>query len=69
MILRFESVREHFVMDLAPRVQGTGDFVGEYGYALCLLAGEKVRVLWDEGGVKDVNVSNLIWLVDAAVRG
>lgn len=60
--LLFERPREHHVVHLAPRVQGRGDFVGEYGFALELLHDGKVRVYWDDGGgVSEVPASSLVF--------
>ena len=48
--------------DLAPRVRGTGDHVGEYGYALLLDQYGQVEVLWDDGGRELVPVESLVFL-------
>lgn len=58
---------ESFLINLAPRVQGVGLWVGEYGYALALTH-DKVRVLWDDGGgIADVEPHNVVFFADGGV--
>jgi hypothetical protein len=58
-LLRVETPAPHLLIDLAPRVRGHGDYVGEYGYALALTSRGDVRVTWDDGDVDDVDPSEL----------
>lgn len=46
--LRVQHPEPHHVRNLAPRVEGVGEYVGNYGYALALTGVGEVRVLWDD---------------------
>lgn len=63
MRLRYDPPQDNYVINLAPRVYGVGDYVGEYGYALCMTR-FNIRVLWDDGGVVDVNPTDIVFYVD-----
>ena len=64
--LEWISPDENFVVNLAPCVEGTGSWTGEYGYALALTH-TKVRVLWDEGGILDVPADKLVFFADGGI--
>ena len=48
LFLRF-SVPDSGVIDLAPRVEGKGQYIGEKGYAIAI-SNHGVKVFWDDGG-------------------
>ena len=50
------------LVDLAPRVRGTGDHAGEYGYALTLDEYGQVEVAWDDGDRDWVKATALVFL-------
>ena len=62
--LEWYGPAENYLINLAPRVQGLSpEYGGEYGYALALTQ-KKVRVLWDSGGVDDVDPRDIIFYAD-----
>jgi len=59
MFVQFEVPTKHTLMDIAPRWEGKGDYIGEYGYVLAITAMGKIRCLMDAGGVADIDPAEL----------
>ena len=59
MLVQFEVPPKHTLMDIAPRWQGKGDYIGEYGYVLAITSEGKLRCIMDDGGSEDIDPSQL----------
>jgi hypothetical protein len=71
MQLNVTTAPPNYVRDLAPRVEGLGEYVGNYGYALCLTH-DRVRVLWDDDADRgtfqeDVDPANLTFIQSSPI--
>lgn len=47
-VLNFGEIAEDESIDMAHRVEGIGDYSGQYGYLLALMPYDSAKVLWDE---------------------
>jgi hypothetical protein len=62
MKIRIDPPEDNMLKQLAPRVAGRYNFIGEYGYAVALDSKGQVHVFWDDGGDDWVDPASLIFL-------